>query len=451
MNDEFLHRMRKPPSPEFLQGLKARLDRQPPLGRAPPSRRRWTFTRGLLAGLLLGGAAFAFLARLIPGPEPVPPDVRQKDVVPLGPVWLPTHVAPRLEPPKVPTEAAGLTRHDNGGAGPASAPAAEKSPNSGGVPYFEQVTVVASSTAYPIARNAASHFGRGAFGQARVEINSAKPFDRLCTNDPAPADIVELTRRITHEEFARCRNTRAFGIVEVKVGYQAVFLGRAQLYGPLRLTSRDVFLALARRVPDPNRPERLVDNPYTSWNQIDPALPYDRIQVIGPAPGTPQGKLAGSLLLEPGCNTFWPAALRESDPARYEQICGSLREDSAYQPASKAGWAYLTTNPTAIGVFSLGEYRSNRDGLTLIPIDDIAPTQESVYANAYPLSRSLYLYTSSQRSLGNQVFLNFVRYNMTARDFYANDPVNGWGFVQLAAPDINANLAIAQERRELQF
>src|SRR6185437_7642541 len=81
MNDEFLHRVRKAPAPDFLKELKSRLDRQPPLGRMPSPRRRWTFTRGLLAGLLLGGAAFAFLARLLPGPQQEPPQVQRRDVV----------------------------------------------------------------------------------------------------------------------------------------------------------------------------------------------------------------------------------------------------------------------------------------------------------------------------------------------------------------------------------
>ena len=58
MNDDFLHRLRKTPPPEFLDGLKERLDRQSPLaGERRP--RRFPFARGLFIGLLLGSAAFA--------------------------------------------------------------------------------------------------------------------------------------------------------------------------------------------------------------------------------------------------------------------------------------------------------------------------------------------------------------------------------------------------------
>src|ERR1700722_4387337 len=55
MNDDFLHRLRKAPPPEFLTGLKARLDRQPKL----PQPRRSGFGRGLIVGLLVAGVAFA--------------------------------------------------------------------------------------------------------------------------------------------------------------------------------------------------------------------------------------------------------------------------------------------------------------------------------------------------------------------------------------------------------
>ena len=57
MNDDFLHRMRKAPPPEFLDGLKARIERQSPLARTKAPR--FPFARGLIVGLLLGSAAFA--------------------------------------------------------------------------------------------------------------------------------------------------------------------------------------------------------------------------------------------------------------------------------------------------------------------------------------------------------------------------------------------------------
>jgi phosphate transport system substrate-binding protein len=448
MNDEFLHRIRKAPPPQFLDGLKARLDRQPPLVAAP--RRRWTFTRGLLAGLLLGGAAFAFLARLVQSPQHSPPQVHETQVVPLGPVWLPEHLVSHSEPPKVPAPPQSAAPAQK--AGPTN-PAAAKSGSSADLPIFEQVRVVAVSTAYPVAWSIASRIGRfTTFGRVKVDINTSNPFDRLCVGDSTAADLVALPRRITRGEFQRCSRSGAYGLVEVKTGYQAITLARSQLYGPLKLTARDLYLALARRVPDPNQTEKLIDNPYTTWNQVDPTLPYDRIQIVGPALNTPAGKLASALLLEAGCNSLpWVAKVRDVEPERYEQICGRLREDGTYQEvAAGAGFGYLATNPTALGVFSPNDYGLGHNDLVLIPVDGITATMESVSAGTYPLARPLYLYMSALRSLGNQVIMSFIRVNMASKDLYASDP-NGWGFVQLNKSEIDANLAIAQERRELRF
>ena len=446
MNDEFLQRIRKAPPPQFLAGLKARLDRQAPL--APAPRRRWTFTRGLLVGLLLGGAAFAFLARLLPGPQPTP--VHVTHAVPLGPVWLPDHVVSRSEPAQlpVPTQSAALPQRP----GTASAPAV-KSSSPVDPPSFERVRVVAASTAYPVAWSTASRFARNISGRAKVEINTANPFNSLCTSDPSGVDLVALPRRITRWEFNRCSRSGVYGgLVEVKTGYQAIALARSPLYGPLKLTARDLFLALAKQVPDPNQAGKLIDNPYTTWNQVDPTLSYDRIQIVGPALSTPAGKLAAALLLESGCNTFpWLAALRDFEPERYEHSCGSLREDGVYQVAAPgAGFAYLTTNPTALGVFSPNEYGLGHSDLVLIPVDGIGPTLQNVSAGTYPLERPLYLYMSAYRALGNQVIMSFIRANMAAKDLYTSDP-DGWGFLQLNKSEIDANLAIAQERRALHF
>ncbi|MGH8217797.1 MAG: cytochrome c [Steroidobacteraceae bacterium] len=56
MHDDFLHRLRKDPSPEFAFELRARLRRQ---SRAVRTRRAPSLLRTLIVALLLGGAAFA--------------------------------------------------------------------------------------------------------------------------------------------------------------------------------------------------------------------------------------------------------------------------------------------------------------------------------------------------------------------------------------------------------
>ena len=123
MHDDFLHRLRKAPPPEFLDGLKERLDRQSPLARDQP--RRFPFARGLFIGLLLGGAAFAItslsvnrspasladflkapaqlLARL--GSSSQEDESQHHRGAPLGPVWLPKHGAAPATQDEPPSDA----------------------------------------------------------------------------------------------------------------------------------------------------------------------------------------------------------------------------------------------------------------------------------------------------------------------------------------------------------
>ena len=49
----------------------------------------------------------------------------------------------------------------------------------------------------------------------------------------------------------------------------------------VRARKKEIWLALAKEVPVDGK---LVPNPNTSWNQIDPALPAEKIEVLGPPP-----------------------------------------------------------------------------------------------------------------------------------------------------------------------
>ena len=481
MNDDFLHRIRKTPPPEFLAGLKDKLDQQP---MAPPPRRRWTFTRGLLAGLLLGGAAYAltavsltggrpgslrtfvsapvqFLARLMPGgsEQNSQQEENQHRAVPLGPVWLPNHPVTSAGLPDVPTQPASLTAQGGGNHGGAGSVASRSGSVGGGTstvpPASLTARVVAWFTSYPLALSAADHLRSYQIGVERAKPEDAgETFDRLCSESPASIDVVQLARRPTAEELSRCTHYSAGRLVEVKYGYQAVALARARLYGPLRLTAHDLFLALAQRVPDPTHPGKLLDNPYTTWNQVDPALPYDPIEVIGPDTNTSRGQIAIVLLLRAGCNSYpWIAALRDSAPDQYDRICGHVRKDGVYVVSPSSDWAYsdlLETNPTALGVFSLGELSRYRDALVLNPVDGVEPNETTLAAGTYPAGETLYLYANKKRMLYNQAFQNLARFLLGPKYLLDNDQ-GFWAFVRLDDADLKASLDNAQTLKEFQF
>ena len=126
MNDDFLHRLRETPPPDFAARLKARLDEMPIEG--APVRRSITL-RALLLGFMIGGAAFAVTAISIRGvphaierwfaPEPRPPSTTSTSPAPYAPRDLipgervvPEESAPHVSTTPEPATRAPISRFD---------------------------------------------------------------------------------------------------------------------------------------------------------------------------------------------------------------------------------------------------------------------------------------------------------------------------------------------------
>jgi phosphate transport system substrate-binding protein len=456
MNDDFLHRLRKEPPPGFLAELKDKLDRQAASARP----RRLSFSRGLIVGLLLATTAFAvtslsinsapkslraFLAAPVDlvarmsGSPSQNEDRQHHGRAPLGPAWLPTHVAPHPEGDALEADTASAVATS-------PVPAATKSPSTqpaAAPTAYEILDVIATASAYPHAQTVADHFGKN-IGLLRVSSDrNGTALNSVCNPDSkgSPA-AAELYHRVTPAELRNC----PLKLTEFAVGHQAIVLARGRLYGPLRLTSRDLFLALAQKVPlltDPTQTQ-LVDNPNTNWNQVDSTLPYDRIHVFGPELSLVQGKLVAALLLEAGCNTYeWIADLRTSDPARYDQICKTVRGDGAYEGNTVSGGLtdILVHDPTTLGVYTLPEFARSQGQVVANFIDGVEPTPETIAAGTYPASRTLYLYMNrpfwaNSTSASRALFERVLNAYLATPDIYVydNDP-GRWGSVALGAAE----------------
>jgi phosphate transport system substrate-binding protein len=299
---------------------------------------------------------------------------------------------------------------------------------------YEALDVIATAGLYPHAQTIADHFVKS-LGQLRVSSDrNGTALNSLCNPDSkGNPSVAELYHRVTPAELRTC----PLKLTEYAIGRQAIVVARGRLYGQVRLTSRDLFLALARQVPTPADPTQLIDNPNTTWNQVDGALQHDRIHVFGPEPSWIQGKLAVALLLEAGCNTYeWIADLRTSDPARYDAICKTLRSDGAYEGSATGSWTLsdnLVREPTALGIFTLEEFARSQDQVVANLIDGVEPSPVTIVAGTYPASRTLYLYVN--RRYGDySLFGRILNAYLVGPDIYSNDP-GRWGFIALDATE----------------
>ena len=142
-------------------------------------------------------------------------------------------------------------------------------------------------------------------------------------------------------------------IIEVKIGYDGIVLSNATAARTFNLTRKEIFLALAKDIP--GNEGQLIPNPYDNWNEINPELPNQKIEVMGPPPTSGTRDAFVELAMEGGCNTFsWITSIKKSNGDRYKSICHGIREDGKYIEAGENDNLIiqkLETNPNALGIF----------------------------------------------------------------------------------------------------
>jgi len=263
----------------------------------------------------------------------------------------------------------------------------------------DSISIVGSSTVYPFTTTVAEQFGRqGKFKTPKVESTGTGGGLKLFCNGVGPQfpDIANASRRIKPAELATCAQNGVKDVVEIKVGYDGIVLAENKAGASLNLTRKDVYLALAKTIPDPANPSSLIPNPNTTWKQVNPKLPNTKIEVLGPPPTSGTRDSFAELYLEAGCRTFaWLDALRTQDEPRFKRACDSIREDGAYIEAGENDNLIvqkLGANATAVGIFGYSFLEENVDKLKGAIVDGVAPSFETVASGKYPASRPLFIY-----------------------------------------------------------
>ncbi len=262
----------------------------------------------------------------------------------------------------------------------------------------DTISIVGSSTVYPFATVVAERFGRTGNATPKIEsTGSGGGMKLFCqgvgTQHP---DITNASRRMKKSEFELCQSNGVKDITEVKVGYDGIVIANSVKGEQIDLSLRDIFLALAKDVPNPDGSEELVANPYKTWKEVNPALPNTKIEVLGPPPTSGTRDAFNELAIEGGCKTFpWLKAIKDEDKSKYKAICRSVREDGAYVEAGENDNLIvqkLEKNPAAYGVFGYSFLDQNRGVVQAANVGGVEPTFEAIGSGDYPVSRSLYFY-----------------------------------------------------------
>ena len=263
----------------------------------------------------------------------------------------------------------------------------------------DYIQIVGSSTVYPFATVVAERYGKtSGFKTPIIEsTGSGGGMKLFCSGvGEQHPDITNASRRIKSSEFEKCQANGVTDVIEVKVGYDGIVIGNTKEAEQLSLSRKDIFLALAKDVPNPDGSESMVPNPYMTWQDVNADLPAIKIEVLGPPPTSGTRDAFAELALEGGCKSFdFIKAMKKADKSAYKAACHTIREDGAYIETGENDNLIvqkLRENPTALGVFGFSFLDQNSDVIQGSMVDGVEPEFEEIADGAYPVSRPLYFY-----------------------------------------------------------
>jgi phosphate transport system substrate-binding protein len=264
----------------------------------------------------------------------------------------------------------------------------------------DQIRIVGSSTVYPFATVVAERFGKSSkFKTPIVEsTGSGGGLKLFCSGiGEQHPDITNASRAIKKSEIERCKKNGVTSITEVKIGYDGIVLSNSKAAPQMKISGKQLFLALAKDVPVEDGV--LKPNPYEKWSDVDSSLPNVRIEVLGPPPTSGTRDAFVELAMEGGCKKFaWIKAMKKKDKKKYKAICHGIREDGAFVEAGENDVLIvkkLQANQKAFGIFGFSFLDQNADKIQGSQINGVAPTFDAIADNSYPVSRPLFFYVKN--------------------------------------------------------
>lgn len=263
----------------------------------------------------------------------------------------------------------------------------------------DYISVVGSSTVYPFSTAVAEQFGKSTkFKTPKIESTGTGGGMKLfCSGSGVDTpDIANASRRMKKTEMETCQKNGVAEVVEVKVGYDGIVVANSKKADQMKLTRKELFMALAKEVPSPEGGDKLVANPYKTWKDINSALPANKIEVLGPPPTSGTRDAFVELVMDEGCAEFESIkALKKSDEKQFKAVCQTVREDGAYIEAGENDNLIvqkLEANQKSLGIFGFSFLDQNADKIQGSLVDGQAPTFENIASGKYAVSRPLYIY-----------------------------------------------------------
>jgi len=312
----------------------------------------------------------------------------------------------------------------------------------------DQVQIAGSSTVLPYAKIVAERFSEtyANFKTPVVESGgSGAGIKEFCKGaGEGTIDIANSSRKIKDSEVESCKTAGVNEIQEVKFGYDGIVFATDANGPDWALTPEDVYKALAAKIAVDGK---LVDNPNTKWNQVNPALPDWDIAAYIPGEKHGTREVFEEKLLVAGCHALGgveAAAAGGLDEKAAEAACKAVRKDGKAVDIDgdyTETLARIDSNKQGVGVFGLSFYENNADKLKVATIGGVTPSVETVASGEYPVSRPLFFYVKKAHLGVVPGLKEYVEYFLDDQMIGPDGPLAEYGLVP--APD-----AERQEQRD---
>ncbi|MEP9399169.1 substrate-binding domain-containing protein [Mesorhizobium sp. KR2-14] len=330
----------------------------------------------------------------------------------------------------------------------ASAAALAIAASAGTAAARDQIQIAGSSTVLPYAKIVAENFGE-TFTNFKTPVvesgGSGAGIKEFCKGvGENTIDIANSSRKIKEDEVKSCADAGVKEIQEVKIGYDGIVFA-TDINGPdWALTPSDVYTALAAQIVVDGK---LVDNPNTKWNQVNPNLPDWDIAAYIPGEKHGTREVFEEKLLSIGCKATGALdaikAAGQDDKAA-GKTCVAVRKDGKAVDIDgdyTETLARIASNKTGVGVFGLSFYENNADKLKVATVDGVTPSTETIAKGEYPVSRPLYFYVKKAHLGVVPGLKEYVDFFLDDQMVGPDSPLADYGLV--AAPE-----AERKEQRE---
>lgn len=302
----------------------------------------------------------------------------------------------------------------------------------------QQLRIVGSATVFPFTALVTEYFTRNTdYPSPVIESNgTGGGINQFCQGIGAGfPDIVNASRPMKQKEKDLCATNNIHNIFEIIIGYDGIVIAQQKDSKPLKLTNRDLWFALADRIPSEGN---FIKNPNFYWDDVNTSLPHQPILLLGPPPPSGTRESFIQTVIEKGCPDL-STAFKGNEIER-KHLCGIMREDGIYADVGENDnltIQKLLKNKNALGIIRFGYYDQNKHLVQSVMLNGKSPTLKLIKDKKYSASRLLYLYIKTPQAEKAKPLYDFLSLYLNPQMIGSQGKLLQKGLIPLSSQERN--------------